>query len=186
MRLFWNQYARSIVLDAILLLTGFLLGIWIKFPGTQAAPMEYLPAEQVSTSGERSILPQTSVLVRYTFLRCGHILEQPYEKNDLVGFTAAQVEKLWRDAKVMELDDKNAVIERELLTCCPAHVMLHMTDERALCYTKTDETDYDKQHSTPIEFDAVQLPEEVQRALQNGIVFGTLGEIDAYLEGMES
>ncbi|MDD3920849.1 MAG: hypothetical protein PHO41_06750, partial [Eubacteriales bacterium] len=144
------------------------------------------PAAEVTEIGEKSILPQTEITVRYTFLKCGHILEQAYANRELVGLTGAQVETLWNNAHIMELEKTHALIEREMPACCPAHYLLQTKKDDSLWYSKTDQQDYTRQTETEIPFDVSVLHEDVQKALQEGIVFDRLNEIDAYLEGVES
>lgn len=185
----WFKNNVRMLLYMILILA---LGVWggftlrdMQMPKSET-PAQTPIAEPVSQIGEASILPDTEVTMRYTFLLCGHTLEQHQTGGPLIGNTLEDITTSFPDARVQELNGKRAIIERELERYCPAHILLFLDGAGNLCISHTDETDYEKDVVTTLTYDVSGLPEEVISLLEEGMVFDSLEQVNAYLEDVES
>lgn len=78
------------------------------------------------------------------------------------------------------------MIERELERYCPAHYILYMDEEGAVCISCTDALDYENDVSQALEYDASYLDAEMKSTLEEGLVFNSLEEINAHFESLES
>lgn len=182
----WKQNGRMLLYMVLVLAFGVWGGFTIRDLQQSALPEPTPPAEQVDNIGEQSILPDTLVITKYTFLLCGGHTEQRQETGGpLVGLNKTQIEEKYSDAKVLELTNKRAVIERELERYCPKHVVLFLDDDGRLSISQTDEADLEKENITTLTYDISHLQEEELSKLEEGLVFDNLQEINAYLEGIE-
>ena len=182
----WKQNAKLLLYMVLVLAFGIWGGFTIRDLQLNAMPEQTPLAEQVDKIGEQSILPDTLDITKYTFLLCGGHTEQRQETGGpLVGMSKTQIEQKYPDAKVAELTNKRAVIERELERYCPKHVVLFLDDDNRLSISQTDESDLEKENVTTLTYDISYLPEEELSKLEEGMVFENLEEINAYLEGLE-
>lgn len=187
----WLKQNVRVLLYMVLVLA---LGAWGGYtlrgantlPVQTPAPTVSSAAEPVGNIGEQSILPTTDVTIRYTFLLCGHTREKHETGGELTGYTLEDITKKYPDARVLELSGERAVIERELERYCPDHVALFVDGAGNLCISQTDETDFEAEKVTTLNYDVSDLPEEVISQLEEGIVFDTLEQVNAYLEDVES
>ncbi|HWR22613.1 MAG TPA: hypothetical protein VN366_03970 [Feifaniaceae bacterium] len=182
----WKQNGKLLLYMALVLAFGVWGGFTIRDMQVKAAPEPTPLAEQVDSIGEQSILPDTLVITKYMFLLCGGHTEQRQETGGpLVGMNKAQIEEKYPGAKVVELTNKRAVIERELERYCPKHVVLFLDDQNRLAISQTDEADLEKENITTLNYDISYLPAEELNKLDEGLVFENLEEINIYLEGLE-
>ena len=165
------------------------LGVWGGFTlrdSQQEAALPTPAAEPVVQAGEPSVLHDTVVVTNYSFSLCGHALSQQMTGGPLEGKTKQDILGMYPDAKIEEFSKERVVINRELDSYCPKHYVLYIDDNGKLCYSQTDSTDYTKQLVTTLTFDVSSLPDEVKNDLDEGLVFDSLEEINAYLEDVES
>ncbi len=182
----WKQNGKLLLYMVLVLALGVWGGFTIRDFQIGAMPEQTPLVEPVDKIGEQSILPDTLVITKYTFLLCGGHTEQRQETGGpLVGLNKTQIEEKYPDAKVAELTNKRAVIERELERYCPKHVVLFLDDQNRLSISQTDETDLEKENITTLTYDVSYLPEEELSKLEEGLVFDSLEEINIYLEGLE-
>ena len=180
-----KQNARLLLCSLLALLLGLGIGVLVA-PQEAAAPQETLPVEPVGQMGKPSILPNTKVTLTYHFLLCGHTLAQEKTGGELVGYTPEDIMAAWPDARVMELNHQIAKIERELTSYCPDHYVLFSDGVGGLSISKTMDTDWTKEEVQNLNYDASELPHDVLELLEDGQVFDSLEEINAYLEDVES
>jgi len=165
------------------------LGVWGGFTlrDTQLEAAQPTPAaEPAGQMGFISILPDTVVVTNYTFTLCGHTLTQQVTGGPLVGKTKDDLLRDDPDAKIGEFSAQRVVIDRDLERYCPRHYLLYIDDNGKLCYSQTDATDYTKENVTTLNYDVSSLPDEVKNDLDEGLVFESLDEINAYMEDVES
>lgn len=164
-------------------------GVWGGFTLRDSQQQATLPtpaAEPVVKAGDLSVLHDTVVITNYTFSLCGHALTQQAAGGPLEGKTKQDILDMYPDAKIEEFSSQRVVIDRELDSYCPKHYVLYIDDDGKLCYSQTDSTDYTQQHITTLSYDVSSLPDEVKNDLDEGLVFDSLEEINAYLEDVES
>ncbi len=175
--------------SALALSVALLLGIGFGYTAwkeNQTIP-EDVPVEvqSVGKIGKPSIIPATEVLVRYRFLLCGHTLEKDETGGEFIGCTLEDITQKYADARVLELNNQKAIIERELERYCPDHYMLFMDNKGEICVSNTAEEDYTKEVLQVLNFDAVGLDDEITAELENGVLLNTLEEVNSYLESIE-
>ncbi|MDL2258070.1 hypothetical protein LJC42_02790 [Eubacteriales bacterium OttesenSCG-928-K08] len=185
-----KQNIRMVTGVALALVLGLGGGYGLR-AATVKAPASPSPepvdsAQPVGQIGQVSILPTTQVEIRYTFLLCGHELEEVEIDGSLTGCTLNEVYTRLPDARVVRLDAERAIIERELECYCPKHYVLYLNGEDALCVSHTDETDLGEENVQTLNYDCSALPFDVISELEMGLVFDGLEQINAYLEDVES
>lgn len=190
--LWLKQNVRVLLYMVLVLALGAWGGYTLRGASTPPAqtqtpaPTISSMAEPVGNIGEQSILPTTDVTIRYTFLLCGHTLEKHETGGELIGYTLEDITKKYPDARVKELSAERAVIERELERYCPDHVALFVDGSGNLCISRTDETDFEQEKVTTLNYDISDLPEDIISQLEEGIIFDNLEQVNAYLENAES
>lgn len=179
--------ARLLLCSALAMALGLGAGVLIPREAVPPNPAETpepvtRPAAQ---GGGPSILPGTEVRVEYVFAGCGHTVAVEGAES-LHGLDAAGVTVLWPDAEVLELTGERARIRRERPGHCPDHYVLALTEEGRLTVTHTDENNPAEVTVSTLEYDPTGLPADVLAELREGIAFGSLAEINGYLEDVES
>lgn len=142
--------------------------------------------EPVGQIGQPSILPSTTVDTTYYFLLCGHECNKEEVGGSLIGYTLEDVTALWQDARVTTLNGEQAVIERELEQYCPKHYILQTKSDQMLDVLHTDEQSLETSVLMTIPIDLTRVHDEVRALLDEGLVFDSLEQINAYLEDIDS
>ncbi|MDR1620167.1 MAG: hypothetical protein LBS18_05855 [Clostridiales bacterium] len=178
--------AKLIAVVALTLVIGLCSGFLLRdVTRRETSGNGGMQVEPVGQMGKASILPDTDVLITYTFLLCGHTREMNVKGGEFSGCTLEDITRSYADARVMELNAKKAIIQRELERYCPAHYMLYLDAADTLCISNTSEEDYTVDELQVLELDAGALAQEVIAELEEGIVLDNLEQINAYFEGVE-
>ncbi len=182
----WKQIMankRLVLTAAIALVAGCALGILVGLAIRTSEP----EAEQTGRIGIQAVLPTTALERRIEFAKCGHTEHIPLLNEAFIGYTQEELQAFYKTCRVTEFTREQVVIQQTLDTCCPEHVLLRARQDGTLCVFQTDSEFYIEQLIRVLPVDArADLAEEERKRLEEGIVFDTLGDVDAYLEGMES
>ena len=181
MRQFLRENRRMLVLAAVALIAGLVVGVFVGLN---------LPKEEDAAAagrlGTRSVLPGTEIERQTAYTRCGHRQVEPIDPACFVGYTEEELAAFYRGDRISAFDGKRVVIDRTVEGCCPEHVILRLVNG-AFTVGQTDPVTLTEQilHTLPLE-ETVTMTNEERSALTEGLVFDSLSDIDAYLESMES
>lgn len=117
---------------------------------------------------------------------CGHkeIKRLPAGK-ELIGKSRSDIEALYPDWTITDFTSDCVTIEHSVALRCPKHYILKSKDQGLSVY-RTDAAKLEESEVASFEMDVGNLPEDIQQMLSDGMVFETLGEIEAYLEDLDS
>ena len=181
MRRFIRENRRMLILAAVALMAGMVIGVFLGLN----MPRED-DAATVGRLGVRSVLPGMELERRITYTRCAHETVKQLDPAAFIGYTREELAAFYSGDAVVRFDEEGVVILHTVAGCCPEHVILHLgTDEFTVSRTDPESFSESLLHTLPLD-EAVSLTAEERAALAEGLVFDTLGEIDAYLESMES
>ena len=182
MRGFWEENKYLLLVAVLALVAGTVMGMAIGL--SIAQPEE---SAQTGAIGTASVLPDTRIIRNVTFTRCEHTLSMPVEAAGFVGYTREELAAFYADYEVMEFSGERVTIRQQVTGCCPEHLLLREDGDEVLSVYRMDETYFSEELQRVLPFAALSsLPEETRQNLRAGIVFATLRDIDAYLEGIES
>lgn len=187
-----KKYVPGLAVTVASLGAGFALGSAVentRLPQATPSPVPVQTSQiqsiDVDAVGEAAILPQTDVKWVYTFEKCEH--EHIKHGNEqVVGYTESDIACSFLGASVEKLTRDEAIISVRMDGYCPQHYLLRQTADNALCVLKTNEESFDCEQIMRLSTDVSQLDDAALEALSDGIVFGSLEEINSYLEDAES
>lgn len=182
MRAFWKANKYLLLVAALALIAGIAIGLAV---GLAIEPVD--ESAETGSIGTASILPDTAIERVVTFTRCEHTLCLPVESAGFVGYTQEELSAFYADYEIERFDRERVTLAQRIDGCCPEHLLLREDGDGAVCIYRTDATVFAEELMHALPFEGLSaLPEETRTSLREGIVFATLGDIDAYLESMES
>lgn len=182
MRAFWEANKYLLLVAILALIAGANIGLAIGFAAAPAAE-----SSETGNIGTASVLPDTKIERIVTFTRCEHTVSVPVQSNGFVGYTEEELATFYADYEIERFDSEQVIVTQRVDSCCPAHLLLREDGDAALCVYRTDATFFSEELQQALPFEHLSaLPEETRRSLREGVVFATLGDIDAYLESIDS
>lgn len=182
MREFWEANKYLLLVAVLALIAGTAIGLTIGL--AVESPAE---SSETGSIGVASVLPDTRIERVVTFTRCAHTMTVSVESNGFVGYTKEELAAFYADYEIERFDRELVTITQLVDGCCPEHLLLREDGDDALCVYRTDATFFSEELMRALPFDRLSaLPEETRTSLREGIVFDSLPDIDAYLEGIES
>lgn len=176
---------RRMLLPAAALVVGFGLGIAAGL--ILAKENENALLKEVAVSGTPSVLPDTVMRRQYRFALCEHIITASIDTNAFVGYTKKELERFYSPDEVRFDGDSSVIVTHQVDGCCPMHYLLRADETGRLCVYRTDADLFTTELMQRLSIDGEESPYGDDHAnLQQGMVFDTLAEIDAYLESLES
>ena len=163
------------------LLAGIVIGIYI---GLAMEPGE---ATATGLTGLRSVLPDTQMHREIRFTLCEHCLEETVDTAGFIGYTEKELKAFYGGNAEVAFSGNGVCIRQTVEGCCPAHYLLSENAVGQLCVYMTDpETLHKDLVRVLTGYTRGDLNDAAPDSLDKGLVFATLGEIDGFLESMES
>ena len=180
---FWKTNKQLLLLAIVGVAAGLTAGVAI---GMSIDPGR-LSAKAAGNVGTAAVLPDTRIERVVTFTRCAHTLTLPVETNAFIGYTREELADFYADYEVARFDGERVTVSQRVTGCCPKHLLLREDGDGALSVYRTDEEFFSEQlvRSLPVTGFA-SLTEQERAALKAGVVFDSAGEIDAYIESVDS
>lgn len=116
--------------------------------------------------------------VKYT--KCGHMVETDVTDKKYVGMTREELENQFANAEMTEFSKEKAVFLVETPSVCTLHYIVKYENGMLNIYQPQENQAEPKLYKS-IEMDAVN-----DAALEEGIIFDSLEQVESYLENIES
>lgn len=182
----WKQILKNkglILVSLIALAAGCALGVLVGL-AIQAEEPETEPAGRI---GVAAILPTTRMERRIAFQKCGHAKTDVLDAAAFVGYTKEELASFYQMCEVEAFSGERVVLTQRLDACCPDHVLLKARSDGTLSVYQTDAEFFIEQLIRVLTLDPeATIAADELSALQSGMVFDTLSDVDAYLESLES
>lgn len=141
------------------------------------------PFDNPVSKTESSVIGEnTAVFMLHSFSGCEHTVSLQL-KEDLCGKSASELKELFDGITEITVSDDQWTLLVPHDVPCPNHYML-IAGAEALYVLKTDENTYESVCVTTIGLE--DMSEDTLLELEKGVLFNSLSEIDAYIEGQES
>ena len=158
----------------------------LSFPDwrvVRAEPTPTPPAVDVVVPREDVVAADAAVEWLARFSECEHEAKLDAQ-GDLAGMARGDVARNYPDYAIELFDPHRVRLVRLVEGYCPAHYTLSLGEE-ALIITRTDLATLGNIEVMRVIIDTGALAEESLAALEKGVTFDSLEQINAYLEGAE-
>ncbi|SCJ23761.1 Uncharacterised protein [uncultured Clostridium sp.] len=155
-------------------------------PAPAAAPTAEQSAAPEEEAGalRESVNQDTKIVLEKKFIQCGHTVEKTISQQSYVGMTENELAKAASPAKVESFSAQKVILSQESEGYCPDHAKLQWKDNAVeiLCPNDAGELVLKKKLELSLEL----MPKEVREELEQGILFGSLDEVEQWLEDIAS
>lgn len=181
-------------LAAVVVIAGaFTAGRWLneKTPlqKTQVQPQpaaQTAPPVQAVSAGEVRLGLNAEVEYVMYYTLCGHkVITREPAGIELIDKSREEVAKLFPDMTISSFSPDCVTVEQSVPLRCAQHFILKR-NESGLSVYQTDAATLEVNEVASFPMDVENLPNDIQQMLSDGMVFETLGEIEAYLEDLDS
>lgn len=171
-----------LVLTILALIAGLMIGLCIGL-AMQSVSQDAIPADR---SGVVNVLPDTKIEKRIQYSICGHTLCIPVDAHAFVGYTEEEMAQFYDDMRIDAFSAKQVLLQGSAVGFCPNHYVLCLLDGALfVCKTNTETLYFDKLQALS-DTHLLHISDEMREALEIGVAFDSLAEINAYLENSES
>lgn len=173
--------SSALIMGTIILTMGIALGYFAAGSKEQEPP-ETLDIQEIRVDEEAEPLTVSASerfkVTTVNIFECGHIIEL----DEHTTVTAQEAEALTKDmgGYDFELNGGKMALYREYGVCCPDHYYTEV-NETGLSVYKTAEKTFEKTLICPLKVEAGNTYDE----LSAGMTFGSLEDINLYIEGMD-
>ncbi|MDD4513197.1 MAG: hypothetical protein PHN24_08870 [Eubacteriales bacterium] len=137
-------------------------------------------AQQQSSLMKGAVFTQT---VRYD--KCGHeVVIRLSDTDKYAGMNHERLAEEFPDWQITSFMPLNVAMEMEMPVFCAEHTVLMSRNGEAGIYR--NESGNEMKLVSPLDIELSALGEDKQRELISGMAFSSLGELEAYLENLES
>ena len=122
----------------------------------------------------------------YVYSMCGHhIYVESSVDESMVGMTFTVLQEERPDLRIISFDTDQLVLQKSFDCYCPDHYILRRHEDMLAVYRTSVGTDQQYIYlEVPIRFSSITT--EQQEALDVGKVFGSLSDLELYLEDIET
>ncbi len=122
----------------------------------------------------------------YQYKMCGHTVYLSCMADDhLTGLTFSQLQAEYPDARIISFEPEMVSLKLSFDCYCPRHYILkRYKDALAVFRTILGSDEQETYRNVPIKFDS--LCAEEQEVLEAGKLFESIGELESYLENIDS
>ena len=164
-------------------LAASVLIIAATFFGYNAAQQQ----QQIQTPGEQPVAAEPErlgvegkVYLQVNYTKCGHMVETDVTDKKYVGMTREELENQFANAELTEFSKDKAVFLVETPSVCTLHYIVKYENGMLNIY-QPQENQAEPTLYKSIEMDAVN-----DAALEEGVIFDSLEQVESYLENIES
>lgn len=119
------------------------------------------------------------------FTKCGHKTYEYSPAGEMSGYTRTELQNSSKSLRVVSFSPQEANIERYIDGYCPDHYLLKAKG-KVLSIFKTDINTLSLVEKMRVSFDLSKLEKDARDILEKGMIFGSLQEIEQYIEDMDS
>ncbi len=143
--------------------------------------------QQIQTPGEQPVAAEPErlgvegkVYLQVNYTKCGHMVETDVTDKKYVGMTREELENQFANAELTEFSKDKAVFLVETPSVCTLHYIVKYENGMLNIY-QPQENQAEPTLYKSIEMDAVN-----DAALEEGVIFDSLEQVESYLENIES
>ena len=180
MKQFIQENKRMLILTALAILAGILIGFSIAL-----AAFQNESTETGNTQGVY-IAPSADIRAELTFSRCEHRIQISLDPESYVGCSRAEFSDRIPDAILSQFESNHIRFSKHIDGVCSAHYLMLMEQDSHISILKFDEDTLEMKNAATIGLSASMLEPLLRNELEEGVVFHSMEEMNAYLENAES
>ncbi|MEG0995559.1 MAG: hypothetical protein RSH26_01220 [Clostridia bacterium] len=163
-----------------------IASVTLLFPGNGEAPAQSdAPAQAVDAASVR-VAENCELLQTLTYTRCEHVVTRRVTAPvELSGKTLQDIEPLYEAWQITEFSPTLIKMEQRPDIFCPDHMVLMPNGAGILCVFQNKYGDA-LALVNELDLELSSLPAAVQEDLRQGVGFATAGELEQWLESVES
>lgn len=165
-------------------LTSLAIGLAAGFGAAGEPNAE--PAVEAGRVGTACILPDTRLRLEVVYNSCGHTQYHTLDKPDWIGKTREELAALSPADSIALFNAKEVCLVRVVDAYCSEHLQLRTGADGNVGVYRTNAGTHQDELILALPTRAEDLSEGARSDLSDGLLFGSMEEINAYLESMES
>lgn len=179
-QLLWEN-RRLLAATGLAIIAGIMIGI-----AAVTKTMEQEEGVAVNAFELVSVGAGTAISTRISFTGCRHLTEQTIQPAPYIGFTKEALTEAFPLFTIARFSSEEILLERVIAGCCEKHYLLKLigTDNVAIQRFNTENQAMDNRVTVHINRDVLDVSTQLE--LDQGVVFDTMDEVNAYLESIES
>ena len=186
MKRIWRENWRLVLCTVLALIAGILMGMTIGLSMASKQAAEATESVEAGNVGRERILPSTGILLHAVFSGCGHEKTILLDNTPYIGMSELELGRSLTDETIESFSAERVYLHAQREGYCPDHLVLK-AEEGMLCVYRTKQSTLEKELMYRLTVPEGQRPFPQEDALrEEGLVFNSLSEINAYLESAES
>ena len=144
--------------------------------------------QQAAKAGtdEARIESGARIIWEYKYAKCAHqIIAQGVAGDDMAGLTFTELTEQHPELTIIAFDTDEVSLRKKLDGYCPNHYILKLSGDTLAVYQTVLGTTQQKEIQQ-IDIDWARIDTDERRVLQIGKVFGSLEDIESYIEDIET
>lgn len=146
----------------------------------QAGGVSPSPAALPAAAEPERLGAEGKVYLQVHYTKCGHTVETDVTDKEYIGMTKQDIEDEFSNAKLQSFSKDKAVLVVETPSICTLHFIVKYEEGKLNIYQPQGEDAQPKLYKS-IEMETIADP-----ALEEGVVFDSLEQVESYLENLES
>lgn len=146
----------------------------------QSGTVSPSPAALPAAAEPECLGPEGKVYLQVHYTKCGHTVETDITDQEYIGMTKQDIADEFSNAKLQSFSKDKAVLVVETPSICTLHFIVKYEEGKLNIYQPQGEDAQPKLYKS-IEMDTIADP-----ALEEGVVFDSLEQVESYLENLES
>lgn len=146
----------------------------------QSGTVSPSPAALPAAAEPERLGAEGKVYLQVHYTKCGHTVETDVTDKEYIGMTKQDIEDEFSNAQLQSFSKDKAVLVVETPSICTLHFIVKYEEGKLNIYQPQGEDARPKLYKS-IEMDTIADP-----ALEEGVVFDSLEQVESYLENLES
>ena len=146
----------------------------------QSGTISPSPAALPAAAEPERLGPEGKVYLQVHYTKCGHTVETDITDKEYIGMTKQDIADEFSNAELQSFSKDKAVLVVETPSICTLHFIVKYEEGKLNIYQPQGEDAQPKLYKS-IEMDTIDDP-----ALEEGVVFDSLEQVESYLENLES
>ena len=147
----------------------------------QATPAPTQNAQSVVKQNEPVLQADAKITLQIKYQQCGHVVETDVSTPELQGSTRAEVAVAFPNATIVEFSPQAVLLNEQMDGFCDCHYILRLEGQSLKVYKpKAGNQEWELIQS----IDNLTIPPDP--ALEQGILFDDIEQVEGYLENIES
>lgn len=180
MKQFILENKRILIVTALAILAGILIGFSIAISYSENE------VQETGASIGKCIAPNADIRAELTFTRCEHRIQIALDPEPYVGLNQKELASRHPGAIISKFEPEKIVFTKHVTGVCGSHYLMELQEDGKIVVRHFDETLLDMKDAVTIGMSASTLEPLLVSELEDGVVFSSMNEVNAYLENAES